>query len=471
MELKRKYGLLTAICMVVGTVIGSGVFFKAQTILQKTGGNMPLGVVAWIIGGVIMLICSLAFATMATKYEKVNGLVDYSEATVGKGYAYFVGWFSSAIYYPTLTSVLAWLSARYTLVFITSVNPGFGLAIGAADGGCIIGPECLALTMFYLCASYAVNALSPKLAGKVQVSCTVIKLIPLLLMAVGGIVYGLAHGITQQNFTTMAQVGEGTVTGNPLFASVVATAFAYEGWIITTSINAELKDAKKNLPRALVIGAIIVVAVYIAYYIGVAGGATNQQLIDTGASVAFVTVFGNVFGNILNLFIAISCIGTMNGLMLGCCRGLYSVAVRGQGPSPKVFSVVDKTTNMPTNASIFGLFVCAFWGLYFYLANLSPNPAGWLGKFVFDSSEIPIVTLYAMYLPIFVMFMKRATEFGFVRRFLIPILALLGSVFMVGACIYAHGISNLYYFIIFAVIMAIGMLFYKKNPQSQLKKN
>mgnify|MGYP000579262288 CR=1 FL=1 len=51
-KLQKRYGLLTAICMVVGIVIGSGVFFKAQTILQKTGGNMPLGILAWIIGGV-----------------------------------------------------------------------------------------------------------------------------------------------------------------------------------------------------------------------------------------------------------------------------------------------------------------------------------------------------------------------------------------------------------------------------------
>ena len=53
--LNKKYGLLTAICIVVGTVIGSGVFFKAQTILQKTEGNMPLGIAAWLIGGAIML--------------------------------------------------------------------------------------------------------------------------------------------------------------------------------------------------------------------------------------------------------------------------------------------------------------------------------------------------------------------------------------------------------------------------------
>src|SRR5574344_1596776 len=106
--LHKKYGLVTAICMVIGIVIGSGVFFKAQTILQKTEGNMPLGILAWIIGGVIMVICACTFGIMATKYSHVNGLVDYAEVTVGKKYAYFMGWFMATIYTPSMTGVLAW---------------------------------------------------------------------------------------------------------------------------------------------------------------------------------------------------------------------------------------------------------------------------------------------------------------------------------------------------------------------------
>lgn len=462
-KLQKRYGLLTAICMVVGIVIGSGVFFKAQTILQKTGGNMPLGILAWIIGGVIMLTCLLAFSVMAQKFEKVNGIVDYAEACVGSRYAYYIGWFLSIIYYPCLTSVLAWLSARYTLVFITSVAPNFPLlGLGAAAGAeTILGPECMSLAMFYLCCAYAVNALSPKLAGKLQVSTTIIKLIPLFLMAIAGIVVGIANGTLANNFKTLADVGAADATGSPLFASVCATAFAYEGWIIATSINAELKDAKKNLPRALVIGAIIIIATYIFYYVGVAGGATNQELIDSGATVAFVNVFGNVLGNILNLFIAISCIGTMNGLMLGCVRGLYSIAVRGMGPAPHVFSQIDKETNMPHNSAIVGLLLCGFWGLYFFLANLAGT---WSGPFVFDSSELPIITIYMLYLPIFVMWIKKATDETAMRRYVLPLLAICGSLFMIYACIMGHGIACFWYLIVFAVVMAIGFAFSKEKP-------
>lgn len=229
-KLEKKYGLITAICMVVGTLIGSGVFFKAQAILQKTGGDMTTGIIAWIIGGFIMLSCILPFARMAQKYERVNGIVDYAEATVGSKYAYVIGWFMSTIYYPCLTSVLAWLSARYTLDFLVSVNPDISLLIPAAEGGTVVGPECMALTTLYLVLAYAMNALSPKLAGKFQVSATVIKLIPIVLMAVVGIIVGSAKGTLPENFSTVIDTSKGGMSG--LFGGVVATVFAYEGWIV-----------------------------------------------------------------------------------------------------------------------------------------------------------------------------------------------------------------------------------------------
>ena len=452
-KLQRKYGLFTAICMVVGIVIGSGVFFKAQTILQKTGGDMPLGIVAWIIGGAIMLVCLLTFSFMGQKYERVNGLVDYAEATVGKRYGYFMGWFLTTVYFPGMTSALAWVSARYTMEFVASVDPAFPLTIPAAQGGCIIGPECMALTLFYLCAVYALNALSPRLAGKFQTSTTVIKLIPLGLMAVVGLIYGLASGTLQQNFVNNAQVP--ATAESPLFAAVCSTAFAYEGWIIATSINSEIKDSKRNLPKALILGGITIVAVYLFYFIGVAGGATNQQLIDDGATVAFTNIFGGVFGNILKLFIAISCLGTTNGLMLGCTRCMYSLATRGEGPRPDVFSQVDSKTDMPANSAVFALLITAFWFLYFYFTNIAGT---FQGPFVFDSTELPIITVYLMYLPMLIQWMRKEKGQSLLRRFVMPVLAFCGSVFMVVACVFSHRWGCLWYLIVFAVVMAAGFL-------------
>lgn len=458
-KLQRKYGLFTAICMVVGIVIGSGVFFKAQTILQKTGGDMPMGILAWALGGAIMLVCLLAFSFMGQKYERVNGIVDYAEATVGPRYGYLMGWFISTIYYPAMTSALAWLTARYTLVFLTAV--GLPLVEGSNP---VTGPECMVLALFFMVFSYAVNTLSPKLAGKFQTSTTVIKLIPLGLMAVVGIIYGLVNGTLTQNFVTKVAV-EG-VSSSPLFAAVCATSFAYEGWIIATSINSELKDSKKNLPRALTIGGIVIVAVYIFYYMGVAGGASNEALINEGAQVAFINIFGNVLGNILNLFIAISCFGTLNGLMLGCCRGVYSVATRGNGPAPKVFGRVDETTDMPNNSCVIALLVTAAWLVYFYAANLYLPAVGITGKpFMFDSTELPIITIYLMYLPIFVQWIRKEKDQSVMRRFVMPILAMCGSAFMVLACIVSHKMACFWYLILFAAIMALGFWLDRKNKK------
>ena len=458
-QLQRKYGLFTAICMVVGIVIGSGVFFKAQTVLQKTGGDMPLGILAWVIGGAIMLACLLAFAFMGQKYEKVNGVVDYAEATVGPNYGYMMGWFTSTIYYPAMTGVLAWVTARYTLVFLNSV----GMPLNNPGADPVLGSECMVLAMFFMAFSYAVNALSPKLAGKFQTSTTVIKLIPLGLMMVVGVAYGLINGTLANNFVT--PVAMDGVSSSPLFAAVCATAFAYEGWIIATSINSEIKDSKKNLPKALVAGGIIIAAVYIFYYVGVAGGATNAQLIENGAQIAFLNIFGNVFGNILNLFIAISCFGTLNGLMLGTSRGMYSLAARGRGPAPKVFGRVDEATDMPSNSSVFALIASATWMAYFYFANLwSVNlPDGstvtWAGKaFAFDSSELPIIAIYMMYLPIFIQWMRKEKDQSVMRRFVMPILAMCGSAFMVIACIFSHKMGCLWFMVVYAVVMLFGWL-------------
>lgn len=459
---EKRYGLFTAICMVVGIVIGSGVFFKAQDILNYVGGNMMLGILAWVIGGAVMIICAATFANFATKFVKVNGVVDYAEAIVGEKYAYLVGWFVSAIYYPAMTSVLAWVSARYTLVLF---DP-------AAD---ITSGLCMALGAFYLCIAYALNVLAPKLAGKFQISATVIKLIPLAIMVVVGTIAGLINGHTADAFSG-AHLTENADFGS-IFAGVAAAAFAYEGWIIATSINAELKEPKKNLPIALVVGTLIIMVIYITYFIGLTGGASIEILETQGSTTAFTNLFGSIAGTVLNVFIVVSCLGTLNGLMLASTRSFYSIAVRGHGPKPEVFSELDPHTNMPTNSGVLSLLICGVWYFYFYAANLT---APVFGIFSFDSSELPIITIYGLYIPIFILYIIKEGKSGSkFKNIVMPILATVASLFMVFVAIYAHGIRPyqnaaqngefafpvLFYLIVFVVIMGIGLLFYKKKDK------
>lgn len=443
-NLTKKYGLFTAMAMVVGIVIGSGVFFKAEKVLLATGGNLPIGILAWVIGGLIMVICAYNFAIMATRYEKVNGLVDYAEVALGEKYGYFVGWFMATIYYPSLVSVLAWISGRY---------------IGVLVGFDITSAEVMTISMMVLVASFALNSLSPVLAGKFQVSTTVIKMVPLAIMAVVGTIVGLSNGVTVENFTTVVDSSIPTSTG--LFTAVVATCFAYEGWIIATSINSEIKDAKKNLPLALILGTLIVMVTYVLYYVGLAGAIGNAELMtlgEEGVKQAFTNLLGSAGATILMVFIVISVLGTENGLMMGGVRAIYSLSARGTGPKQEMFKSVDKQTGMPMNSCVFGLLLSAMWLLYFYGANLTST---WFGVFSFDSSELPIVTIYGLYIPIFISMMIKEKDLGTFKRFVMPILGVVASCVMITASIVGHGWANFYYFIVFVIVSIIGTFFYK----------
>ncbi len=443
-ELKRKYGLFTAICMVVGIVIGSGVFFKAGKVLESNNGSMGKSILTVALVGAVMTVCTYVFSLFAQRHERVNGIIDYAEVSCGPMYAYGLGWFLSTIYYPSLTSCLAWISAQYTCeLFSWDVTSDIHLAIGA----------------FYLVAGYALNALSPKIAGKFQVSTTVIKLIPLGIMAVVGTAAGLING------KTVASLGESSslsgAAGGGILAAAVAFAFAYEGWIIATSINAELKNAKRNLPIALVAGSLIVVAVYVFYFLGLTGALTSEEMMASPniPKEAFGKLFGSpVFGTVVYVFIVISCLGTMNGLMLGCCRGMYSVAIRGQGPAPRLFAEVDKQTNMPTNSAILGLIFCGFWFMQWELGlirGVLPDIIAW------ENDELPIITLYASYIPIFAVLMVKGKDLHPVKRFLLPSLAIVGCIFMVYAAFAAYRIEAVYYLIVSTAVLLIGMLFYR----------
>ena len=451
-KLEKRYGLVTAITMVVGIVIGSGVFFKAEKILNCTGGNVPIGVAAWLIGGSIMVACAYTFANMAAKYEKVNGIVDYAEEMLGARYGYYTGWFLATMYYPAMASVLAWVSGKYICVLL---------------GWDITGGSCMVISGFCLVASYAVNALAPVLAGRFQVSTTVIKLIPLALMAVIGTIKGIGSGLMAENFTSVVVPAESLGgTGHILFISVCATSFAYDGWIIATSINAELKDAKKTLPKALVIGTFIVMVTYLSYYIGVSGAVESRVLMESGeagARLAFVRVFSPAGGVALFVFIIISCLGSLNGLMLGCVRGFYALGARNEGPRPEIFRQMDPIIKMPANSAAMGVLICSFWLLYLYGSDLAD--VGWFGPFGFDSSELPIITIYIFYIPIFFMIMKKERGWGAFKRFIIPALSICGCIFMLVAAAVSHKGDALFYLIFFAMVMVLGVLVNRRKSK------
>lgn len=437
-HLQKKYGFWTATAMVIGIVIGSGVFFKADDVLKAAGGHLPTAILSWLIGGSIMVIAAYVFSKVATRIEKVNGLVDYVEVAYGEKAGYLVAWFMTFIYFPTLVAVLSWVSANYSAHLIGHPDAVWNISI------------------FYMLLFFAINLFSPVLAGKFQISATIIKLIPLGLVAIVGCVMGMISGQTIESFTMSAQnISSG---GGGLAIATLATAFAYEGWIIATSINSELQDAKRTLPKALVVGTLAVISIYILYYIGIAGVLSNSQVIELGdAAPAHVIslIFGKIAGTLLTVFVIISCLGTLNGVTMGSVRGMYSIAARDMGPAPKFFGHVSPKMDSTLNSGYIGLICSAFWLMVWY-----GSFHGWWGDFL-DISELPVAMLYLVYLIIYIWVIRTFTDLPTYARYIAPFLAGTGSLYIMWG---ASQKALFWPFIaLTAIIVGTGALFMKKK--------
>lgn len=444
-KLKEKYGLSVAIAMVVGVVIGSGVFYKADDVLSYTNGNLLLALLAWAGGAFAMIFGALTFAEFAMRYQTANGIVDYFEVAYGKKVGYLVGWFKGFLYFAPLSAILAWLSGNFTMILF-----GHNDADNAS--------ATWILAVLYMTGLYILNYYAPTVSGKMQVTTTIIKLIPLLLVAVVGIIAGLANGVSLQNFGEASK----TFTGDKRFLpmAIVSTAFAYEGWTVSMSINSEIRDSKKNLPRALTIGSLIVFLVYVLYFLGITSVLPTEEIVSQGnASVAVVTtsLFGTVASTLLVVFIVISVLGTLNGLVIACMRSPYSLAIRGQGPWPKKISYVDPKTDMPPYAAIFAYLMSVFFTALWY-----GSFNNWYGRFI-SIDEIPIVMIYGFYILLYIWYMLHFKDLPWRKRYLKPIFA------MIGACIILYGgMTNPQigiYMVISLLVCGLGLFFYKDEKK------
>ncbi len=441
--LEKKYGLATAIAMVVGVVIGSGVFFKADDVLKMTNGNLIIALCAWGIGAFAMIFGALVFAEFAQRIEKSNGIVDYSEMAYGQKFGYLVGWFKGVLYYAPLSAILAWVASLYTMILFGSDNP-------------TNAPMTWVLTTCYLLMTYLINYFSPILAGKLQVGTTVIKLIPLSLVAIVGTITGLVNGVSMSNFQSAASsVGSSSGT---LAAAVVATAFAYEGWIAAVTINSEIRDSKRNLPKALIIGTFAVFLVYVLYFLGIASVLPTDTIVsegDNAVRLATAQLFGPIASTVLTMFVVVSCLGTLNGLVLSVIRIPYSLALRNQGPFPQLMKRVHDTYNMPTFSVLFSA-VCS--AVYVILWYCSLNNT--FGRYI-GLDEIPIVLIYGLYVFLYVWYMRTFNDLGIVKRFVLPLCAMAGALIILYGGITNPSVGL--YLLISVLVILSGLLFYRKE--------
>lgn len=458
-NVKKQYGLWTGIAMVIGIVIGSGVFLKAGGVLSLSGGDLKISILAWFIGGLIMIASGFCFAIFATKITKYNGVVDYVETATNKKVGYGLAWLITTFYYPTIASVVSLFAGQYFFKLI-------GSNIGLMDW------QNFLFAFGVVAILVVINYFAPMISAKLQISATIIKLIPIGVIAIAGLFASLIVG---------SDFGIGNAVNTPAMGydinfgeAVKKTAFAYEGWVCATAINAELKDSKKNLPKALVGGTVAILIFYIVYYISLSAFLGNAGTIiqDANAPIAvFESIMGKIGSGFFTFFIMVSCLGTVNGLVISCCRGMYTMSCRGQGICPEKFSKLRKHENVSLLSTLYGFGCVVLMLIVWYLAFHEV----WLFKYLGSMDEIICAIIYGVYITMYIYIIKNFKDQNVFIRFVMPIIAIIGSLFFVicGTGLYqliADGktdslISFGVFMLLFILLMSPCLFFYKEKEK------
>lgn len=408
----KRYGLPTALGMIVGICVGSGIYFKSDNVLVATGGNVGLGVLVFVLAALSIVFGSLSFATLASHTDSPGGLAAYAEFCFGRRMATVAGWFMAFVYLPSIATVVAWVAGIYACTLFGWPNELWCQMLAG---------------MSFLAASLAWNAFLPRLSGWFQNCATVAKLLPLVVVMVCGFFLGDPASVLSSAGTTIVSDATGSVGW---MGAVAPVAFALDGWICAATIAPELKDAKRSLPIALAIAPLIIVAVYIGYFVGVStlmGPERVMALGDGHLSALFAQLYGERFATIPTAFVLVAVMGTSNGLVLAAVRTPYALALRDEVPGARRLSVLNTTFGMPLASAGLEVLVCIFWAIVHTLVQsmgLLPNS---------DVSEISVVALYVLFIPFYLHVIKmwRAGQVkGAFMGVVAPILACAGSVFI-----------------------------------------
>ena len=341
--LKKTLGFGTALSTVVGLVIGSGVFFKPQAIYSITNGAPGLGIIAWIVGGVITIMAGLTAAEVSAAIPRTGGMMVYIEEIYGKKWGFLTGWMQTVLFFPGTIAAIA-------VIFAQQCAELFGFS---STNMSVVLP--IALGIIILLA--ILNNIGSSFGGAIQNVATIGKLLPLILIIIFGFIKGKGTGSV---FSPL--VGPGVNASTAMGQVLIATLFAYDGWINVGAIAGEMKDPGKDLPKAIVGGLSAVMAVYIVInlaYLRVAD-ASELALVTSPATLVATRLFGDIGGRIITIGILISVFGTLNGYLLTGPRVPYTLAKQEIIPGSKSLAKVN-AGGSPINATwLVALLACIY---------------------------------------------------------------------------------------------------------------
>ena len=306
-ELPRALGLADSAAVVVGIVVGAGIFLVPRLVAQALP-SATLILAVWVTCGVLCFFGALAYAEMGAMMPETGGHYVYLRECYGPLAGFLCGWTFALV---VLSAAMAWLAVSF------SITLGYFLPLGA------VVSKIVALALIAVLS--LVNYRGIRLGAAVQKLFTVLKILGLAIIAGSAFVAG--HGATAADWSLPAAGFSWSAFG----VAMIAVVLCYDGWPNISYVAGEVRDPRRNIPLALGLGLVAIVAIYVVANIAymrvlpVAEIATTDR---TGAAVAERTM-GQAGGVILSLTILLSIVGSINGFIITAPRICFAMARDG----------------------------------------------------------------------------------------------------------------------------------------------
>jgi APA family basic amino acid/polyamine antiporter len=306
--LKRQFGLLTAVAMIVGQVIAVGIFLTPAGMARSVGSPFWL-LLIWIVMGAMTLSGALCYGELASRYPRAGGSYVYLREAYGPATAFLYGWMNLLVLDPGLTATLAVGLSEYAS-FLVPLTPA--------------GKLVLAIATILLLG--LVNILGARFGANFLKLLTALKIGTLLFI----ICYGFLGGFGDaSNFTPF--ISRPNDVFGALAGGVVGAFFAFAGWWEVSRMTGEIKDAERNLPRALFIGTLVITTIYILtsavfFYLVHPSRVANDQAF---AAQAGEIMFGPLGGKIFAAVVVLSVAGSILAYLMASPRVYYAMARDG----------------------------------------------------------------------------------------------------------------------------------------------
>ncbi|AHG93630.1 amino acid permease (plasmid) [Gemmatirosa kalamazoonensis] len=308
--LERTLGTWDLVLIVVGTVIGSGIFIVPATVLRQTGGLLGPALLVWLVAGVLSLLGALTYGELGASRPDAGGLYVYIRDAFGPLPAFLYGWTKFFVISAGSAATLAVAFTSYLQQFV-ALSP--------------LAAKAIAIAMLAVIA--AVNVRGTRQGARVQNLSTGLKVAAILVMSVALLSRGV--GFASAPAAWPDAWSGGLLSGIGL--AMIGVLWAYEGWQYVTFSAGEARDAQRTLPRALLVGTAVLIAIYLLANVGyvAALGVDGAQRTDRVAATAVAALYGGAAGKLIAAVILVSMFSATNGLTLTAPRLFYAMARDG----------------------------------------------------------------------------------------------------------------------------------------------